>query len=301
MPNSSAVFKVLPHNPRSQSAKALAKVLDCHRLSHSGRWTVEEGNSHVQVINWGMSAEQANRDTNLGSRIIYINTLNNPNHVKTAAHKIRSFERLSEAELPTCQWTTDITTAQDWLEMEYGVVERHRVTGHSGQGIRLVRDYDEGLQRAPLYTRYINKRAEYRVHVFRGRVIDFQQKRRRLSHDNPNWQIRNHVNGWNFARTFSPEISDEVRSDIQLRAIQAVAAMALDFGAVDIVTSGTDKPYILEVNTAPGLEGTTLYAYADAFANHYVQANPAVVETDYFQALNERLDTMKEELNAVQS
>jgi D-alanine-D-alanine ligase-like ATP-grasp enzyme len=39
----------------------------------------------------------------------------------------------------------------------------------------------------------------------------------------------------------------------------------LDFGAVDVIYNrAQDKAYVLEVNTAPGLEGSTLDNYVEA-------------------------------------
>jgi len=48
-------------------------------------------------------------------------------------------------------------------------------------------------------------------------------------------------------------------------SIAAVDALCLDFGAVDIIyNEHEDKYYVLEVNSAPGLEGTTLEKYVEA-------------------------------------
>ena len=45
----------------------------------------------------------------------------------------------------------------------------------------------------------------------------------------------------------------------------AIKALGLDFGAVDIIyNEAEDQHYVLEVNTAPGLEGTTLQKYTEA-------------------------------------
>jgi glutathione synthase/RimK-type ligase-like ATP-grasp enzyme len=47
--------------------------------------------------------------------------------------------------------------------------------------------------------------------------------------------------------------------------LAAVSALGLDFGAVDIIwNEREDKCYVLEVNTAPGLQGSTLENYANA-------------------------------------
>ena len=77
--------------------------------------------------------------------------------------------------------------------------------------------------------------------------------------------IRNHTNGWIYAR------SDVAIPDMLCPiAIQAVNLLGLDFGAVDIGHRIIDnKFFVFEVNTAPGLEGTTLDKYAKAIYNYY--------------------------------
>jgi len=53
-------------------------------------------------------------------------------------------------------------------------------------------------------------------------------------------------------------------------ALAAVSALGLDFGAVDIIYNEHENQYyVLEVNTAPGLEGTTVEKYAEAFAKEF--------------------------------
>lgn len=71
--------------------------------------------------------------------------------------------------------------------------------------------------------------------------------------------IRNHANGFVFCRDNIIE-----PSDLRDVAIQAVTALGLDFGAVDVIwNEHYNKCYALEVNTAPGLEGTTLERYTN--------------------------------------
>tara|TARA_R110000823_G_scaffold288766_2_gene407141 strand:- start:2242 stop:3126 length:885 start_codon:yes stop_codon:yes gene_type:complete len=291
MSDSKALFKIAPYNKRSRSAIALAQALDCLRLSTGGSWDSDESRD-IQLINWGLSYNQIQNHTNLGSRTRYRRYLNKPNAVSNAANKIKAFTIFRREGLPICAWTTDRDEAVDWIYNGYTAVERHRLSSHSGQGIRLVNEDDELLD-APLYTRYINKNAEYRVHVFDGKVIDLQQKRRRRSHHNPNWQIRSHINGWNYTRDFNPLLNYTQWANIKDTAVQAVDLLSLDFGAVDLVTSGTNRPYVLEVNTAPGLTGRTLVAYATAFRNYYILQHPTSVNTPYFQALDLRILNME--------
>ncbi|MFW3388298.1 UNVERIFIED_CONTAM: hypothetical protein RF648_20120, partial [Kocuria sp. CPCC 205274] len=146
--------------------------------------------------------------------------------------------------------------------MEAGdtVYARATLTGHSGEGITVHQRGEDGsvpvLPQNPLYTKAITgQRREWRVHIFKGVITYVQVKRRANGYqDNANYRedVRNHHTGWIYAtENINP-------SDAVLRnAVAAVAALGLDFGAVDII-SRRDEAWVLEVNTAPGLTGTTL-------------------------------------------
>jgi len=48
-------------------------------------------------------------------------------------------------------------------------------------------------------------------------------------------------------------------------SVGAVKALGLDYGAVDVVLGVNGRFYVLEVNTAVGMEGTILKAYTNKF------------------------------------
>jgi D-alanine-D-alanine ligase-like ATP-grasp enzyme len=57
-----------------------------------------------------------------------------------------------------------------------------------------------------------------------------------------------------------------VSYDVRAQAFKAMASSALDFVAVDVVWNEHEKQaYVLEINTAPGLEGATVESYARKF------------------------------------
>lgn len=161
------------------------------------------------------------------------------------------------------EWTTDPGIAGDWIDNKHRtVLARHTLTGHSGQGIEiLTTDLTPwGIPVAPLYVMYKKKKHEYRVHVFNGEVIDITQKKKRKGAEFLDTKIRNHKNGWVYARedTTEPE-------DLRQQAARAMYAVGLKFGAVDLIWNELEnKSYVLEINTAPGLTGTTLEKYAQA-------------------------------------
>lgn len=143
-------------------------------------------------------------------------------------------------------------------ELHLPIVARTVLNGHEGAGIVIV-DRVEQLPEAGLYTEYKKKRKEFRVHVFCKEVIDVTQKRKRNGVDADS-RVRNTVGGWVFTRTGIQE-----PADLRQQALVAINALGLDFGAVDIIwNQHENKCYCLEVNTAPGIEGTTVDAYANA-------------------------------------
>jgi D-alanine-D-alanine ligase-like ATP-grasp enzyme len=74
------------------------------------------------------------------------------------------------------------------------------------------------------------------------------------------WRVRNHGNGFNYAR-----VDVQPPEDITRAAVEAVRILGLHFGAVDIGWNEREKrATIYEVNTAPGLEGSTLHDYVGA-------------------------------------
>lgn len=240
-------FKVYPYKMGSKSAAALALALGGVQVKHEGAMA----KCRVPLINWGASA--ISRSFTSPPRVI-----NNPVDVASAGNKLTSFQRLAEDEtinLPP--WTTDIEVAKT-----YGVVVcRTVLNGHSGRGI-VVAEQPEAIVRAPLYTGYIKKKSEFRVHVVRGEVIDVQQKRKRTDFEGEaDTKIRNHQNGWVYCRE-----NLEIPHDLKEQAIKSVSALGLDFGAVDLIYNAHhNKSFVLEVNTAPGLEGATVEKYRAAF------------------------------------
>ena len=180
-----------------------------------------------------------------------------------------------EAGVPIPEFTTDRSVAQEWVESGGHVIARTLLRASQGRGIVLAGPEGSEITAvrqvpaAPLYVRYAKKADEYRVHVAFGEVVDVQQKKRRLEveDDKVNWQIRNAHNGWVFAR------DSVVAPDCVLAAaVSAVSALGLDFGAVDIgYNVKQNSAAVYEVNTAPGLEGTTLETYYAAFAKRLPQ------------------------------
>lgn len=246
-----------PYKTTSQSARSLREGLSSF-LNYKVKMVLPDGRFKPKrsdvVLNWGNSTTPTWDWT---PRV----DINNPDAILKASNKLVSFQEFTKENLKTPDWTTDQNEAQDWVNNGYTVVVRHVLTGHSGKGIEIIQEGQ--VPAAPLYVKYKKKRFEYRVHVFKGEVIDTQQKKKRNEAERPdtfNTLIRNSANGWVYCR-------NDIAPDIfrNALAVLAVKTLGLDFGAVDIIyNEHENQNYLLEVNTAPGLEGSTLETYMKA-------------------------------------
>jgi len=250
-------LKLFPYNMGSAGAKALAQALEAIRVFP------DRGYRHYRnhlVINWGNSTPPAWYQESLPF-------LNKPEAVALATNKRKTLQTLMEKGVATLEFTTIKTIAQHWLDMGYRVFGRKTLTGTGGAGI-IIMNEGQITEECPLYTKGVKKDKEFRVHVFNGEVIDFQQKKKRHGFTGGTTGIRNHENGWVFTRT-GVELPEAVKTE----SIKAVTALGLDFGGVDVCTTLDGKVAVLEVNTAPGIEETTVNSYKNAILsyleNHY--------------------------------
>ena len=247
---------VQPYKGGSKSAKALAEHLGVKRLKvHGSRFV---GKIEDVIINWGSQKTVAGR-----ARV-----LNKPYNVALASNKLRAFNCFTANGVSCPEWDTDtrfVTNGKTY-------VARTKLSGHSGEGIEVFTASPDNLYpEAPLYTEYIEKVAEYRAIVVGNEVVDFKQKKKRssprdddgniieeerINHDEHVWNLDG---GYVFARdnVSKPDGIDSL-------ACSAVSALGLDFGAVDIIMDRSGNLFVLEVNTAFGLEGTTVELVGEA-------------------------------------
>jgi hypothetical protein len=145
------------------------------------------------------------------------------------------------------------------------VFARTLINSTNGRGI-VEFERGEAAPRAPLYTAYIPKKKEFRLHVFGDRVIDIQEKRKKREFNNDrDTRVRNVSNGYVYCRD-----DVQIPEDVAALARNAVSACGYQYGAVDIIwNEKQNKYYVLEVNSRPGLMGTTLDKYANALVEMY--------------------------------
>lgn len=248
------------YRPGSKSAQSLCKALGIRRIKQIG--SRYKGKPNRLIINWGSS--------NLPEQTKGSQVLNNPEYISLASNKLSFFQKMKEWNeenedkvriLPFYLSKEEVVASKEYEEGK-AFFARTVLEGHSGKGIVEFDKDSKEIPEAKLYTRYIPKDQEYRVHVMGEEAFYVQRKARKLDvpDEQVNWRVRNHANGFIFQKD-----DFVIPEGVKEEAIKAVEAVGLDFGAVDILTTKKGKVYVLEVNTAPGLEGTTLEKYVEQF------------------------------------
>lgn len=238
---------VAPYSLFSESAKLLSKEMRVKRIRKNG--SVYRDRPNNVVINWGNSGRN------------FINTINTIEGISNVTDKLKFF-RTFNGLFRHPDWTDNRATAESWRDLGFKIVERHAINSFEGRGIRIV-DKGGDVREAPLYTKYIPKQAEYRVHIVNNSVILVQRKILKKGIENPNFNVRNSANGFIFQRN-----NINIPDDVTVQALKAMKAANLDFGAVDVIwNEHRKKAFVLEINTAPGIEGTTIKDYAKALTD----------------------------------
>lgn len=242
-------IKVYPYKAGSRSAKALAEACGGRVLRKVGsKYRFREGDL---VINWGAS------DCPFKGRGV----ANQPNAIEPASNKLKCFQLMKDAGVNIPQFWTKKDEIPD---NAFPIMCRTKLQAHSGEGI-VVAERREQLVNAPLYTQYLKKKQEYRVHALRKpgggtSIITVQRKAKRNGVDDANFMVRNLANGFVYV------VEDRPPECVKEEAFKALESTGLAFGGIDVVyNEKQNKAYVLEINTACGLEDRTAEAYAKAF------------------------------------
>lgn len=176
--------------------------------------------------------------------------------------KIEQFRLFRQGQCPCPNSATNVAGIASFGYKR--VVARTLTNSSEGRGIVV---FEKGTTppAAPLYVEYIPKQKEFRVHVLYNAVTDVAEKRKKRSHEGEREQfVRNTANGYVFCRT---NISEP--ADLRECALTAVRSLGREYGAVDVIwNEKLNKCFVLEVNSRPGMEGTTVEKYANAILQH---------------------------------
>lgn len=292
--------------PTDTTGKNIAEAL---KASHG---KVKPANTKTGVcICWGCKTKES---LNMGT----LKVLNHPDKIKANRNKYTTLQLLRKAKVNVADFTSADKVMAELNRKQSSIVLPlvGRTNYHQGgKGFwtcltrgQVKRAIDQGAQ---YFQNYMDVKTEYRLHVFGGEMINAQKKTERknmaqayteqhterikhnaekkgtkldeatMQHvlgdlgsrqENPDQIIKSNTRGWKFSQIKS------VKSDLQDEAVKALKAVGLDFGAVDCCVLEDDSVAIIEINTGPGLSGSSFDAYIAAFKD-YLKPKTAAVRT----------------------
>lgn len=205
--------------------------------------------------------------TTLSQRVhykVWRSTVQKPNrrHLKYghSVDKLTQYRWFEQQGLSALEFTTEKSVAQQWLSGGCTVFGRQYLNSSCGKGIVVV-DPGGQLPNVPVYTKYKKKKREFRVHIFQDRIVAVTEKRRRANFDGErDTKVRNLANGYVFCQTVENE-----PEGLRALALQASKVSPSDFKGVDVgYNEKKNELFIIEVNSAPGIQGSNVNAYVQA-------------------------------------
>ena len=211
----------------SKSAKWLASILDAdyNNPYQTNKYGFME---YKQVVNFGYSGQVSHHAP-----------INKSLSVAIAVDKLATFKSI-DSYCSCVPYTTKKEIALDWLDEDFHVVCREQQKGNKSKGITIT-DKKEEVEaiKAKFYTQYIEHKKEYRVNVFKGKVITVLEKSRG---DDGNFKFKLVRNSPYTFKSFIKAIDKHI---------------GLDLYGMDILLGTNNRLYFLEVNSGPHLFGQT--------------------------------------------
>lgn len=179
--------------------------------------------------------------------------------------KLHQYQWFEANGLPSLPFTTSATEAQNWLHDGYTVLARKFLNSSEGKGI-VVCEPNNGIVQAPVFTKYIPKKREYRVHIFKDKIVQILEKRRGQNYTGDS-KVRNTANGYVFCQQ---DITLPAGGAVRLNNLALAASKVTnsDFKGVDIgYNEKKDFLFVIECNSAPGIEGSNVAKYVETIVN----------------------------------
>lgn len=182
--------------------------------------------------------------------------------------KLTQYKWFKEQGLSALEFSQDPVVAAQWLSEGHTVFGRRLLTASCGKGIVVLEPgfaHTAGEMSCPVYTKYKKKKREFRVHIYKDKVVAVTEKRKRAGFEGTrDTKIRNLANGYVFCQSLSGEEPPALRS----LALAASLVTKSDFKGVDIgYNERNNELFIIEVNSAPGIQGSNVNAYIEAICS----------------------------------
>lgn len=189
------------------------------------------------IVNYGKNYNEADLNTNVNFNKFKVQRLLEENGIRMPKIFIKN-EEIPDEVFPIL------------ARKQYHSQGRDIIYIHNKEHFRTIPTY-----KYDFLTEYINKKSEYRVHILGNEIAFVNIKFDKEGYADP--IVRNKLNGWkqiSYEGIWKDKLIELAKNTIKI--------LRYDFGAVDIIRKGK-KLYVLEVNSAPGLEKRKLQIYAD--------------------------------------
>lgn len=178
-------------------------------------------------------------------------------------NKLQQYRWFEANNIPALEYTTNPVAVNTWLDEGHTVFGRKYLNASCGKGIVIIEPNKPGelYPILPVYTKYKKKKREFRVHVFKNEVVNIVEKKKRKEFAGErDTKIRNLANGYVFVQ----QVENEPEG-LRTLALNAAKVSPSDFRGVDIgYNEKKNELFVIEVNSAPGIEGTNVEKYLDA-------------------------------------
>jgi len=223
---------------------------------------------------------------------------NHPDNIRLNRNKLEALRAMAAAHVPVAKFfeAGDIKKAKVNMPL-VGRTKFHQ--GGKGFWLCLSNHHvSEAIKEgAQYFQEYIPVKSEYRLHLFgkecictkkvkRGnmkeafidqtsekaknaaerkgvkideKTMDFVLKRVADTREHPDHIVKSNTRGWKFTHM------KDVDAKLKKAATKALVALGLDYGAVDCCLDENGNPWVIEVNTGPGLKGVTLEKWTAYF------------------------------------
>lgn len=178
--------------------------------------------------------------------------------------KLTQYNWFKENQIPALEFTTSEEEAGQWLSEGFTVFGRKYLNSSCGKGI-VVYEPNQALSTVcPVYTKYKKKKREFRVHIFKDKVVVVCEKKRKKDFNGErDTKIRNLANGYVFTQSVENE-----PNGLRELALKAAQVSQSDFRGVDIgYNEKNGELFVIEVNSAPGIQGSNINRYIEAICN----------------------------------
>ncbi|MDA3908197.1 MAG: hypothetical protein PF437_03845 [Sulfurimonas sp.] len=279
----------------SSATNLTGKVIQ-ELLGADGGVTKPAGN--VDVLCWGTKTKKV---TTFKGNKVY----NHPDNIRTNRDKLVALTKMQKAGCNVAKFTANSVDIGK-KDLAFPIIARTRFhQGGAGFWTCLNKDHiDQAIKEgAEYFQSYINVRTEYRLHIVNGEVVyavkkmardnlreafvnyykehveNYAKKQNKMV-DAPTLDLvlnrmarkmatsidmttRSNTRGWKFSKVLPNKLNKELKDE----ALKCVKTLGLDFGAVDCCLDDNNKAWVIECNTGPGLEGSSLKAWVTALKN----------------------------------